>query len=123
MLKEIALTVSKELPEAPLFTIHDSVLTTGKYKDQVKQIMTEIYRKHLGFYPAVEDKDLEPLSAVVDMGKYCSRKLEEAKLPMWQNDVTGYLKSAHKRLPFPKLNEELTNHIFSISHYDPFAWI
>jgi hypothetical protein len=27
MLKEIALRVSKELPEAPLFTIHDSLLT------------------------------------------------------------------------------------------------
>jgi len=121
ILKEIALTISNEIPEAPLFTIHDSILTIEKYKAQVKRIMIDVYRKHLGFYPAIEVKNLEPVSAEAEIGKYCSRKLEEAKLPMWAHDVTGYLKPIHKPLPFPKLNEELTNHIFSYTLYNPFA--
>ena len=121
MLKEIALRVSKELPEAPLFTIHDSLLTTGKYKAKVKQIMIEAYRKHLAFDPAIEVKNLEPVSADAEIGKYCSRKLEEAKLPMCEHDVTGYLKPAHKPPPFPKLNEELSNHVFMYDYYNPFA--
>lgn len=121
MLKEIALIVSKELPEAPLFTIHDSLLTIEKYKAHVKQIMTGVYRKHLGFDPAIEVKNLEPASADVETGRYCKRKLEEAKLPMAENDVTGYLKSVQKRLPFPKLHEELSSHVFMYDYCNPFA--
>ena len=121
ILKEIALIVSNELPEAPLFTIHDSVLTTGKYKAQVKQIMIEVYRKHLGFDPAIEDKNLEPVSADLELSRYCSRKLEEAKLPMREHDVTVYVKPVHKRPPFPTLNEELSRHVFMYDYYNPFA--
>jgi len=121
VLGEIALKVSKEIPEAPLFTIHDSVLTTGKYKAQVKQIVTEVYSKHLGFDPAIEDKNLEPVSADLELSRYCSRKLEEAKLPREEKDVKGYLQPVHKRLPFPTLNEELSQHVFMYPYYDPFA--
>jgi hypothetical protein len=46
--------------------------------------MMEVYRKHLGFYPTIEDKNLKPVSAEAEIGKYCARKLEEAKLPMWE---------------------------------------
>ena len=121
MLQEIALKVSKELPEAPLFTIHDSILTTVRYRAQVKQIMIEVYRKHLGFDPAIEDKDLEQVSADLELSRYCSRKLEEAKLPMEEKDVTGYLQPVHKRRPFPTLNKELSEHVFMYPYYDPFA--
>jgi hypothetical protein len=121
LLREIALRVSKELPEAPLFTIHDSMLTTVKYRAHVKQIMIEVYRKHLGFNPAIEDKDLDPVSADLEKGSYCSRKLEEAKLPREEKDVTGYLQPVHKRLPFPTLNKELSEHVYMPHYYNPFA--
>ena len=66
-------------------------------------------------------KKLEPVFADLEIGKYCSRKLEEAKLPMWEQDVMDYLKPVHKRLPFPTLNEELSEHVFMFPYYNPFA--
>lgn len=51
MIDVIAKRVSKELPKAPIFTIHDSIATTNEYVDRVKEIMIEELTKSIGIAP------------------------------------------------------------------------
>lgn len=48
--------ISRELPEAPLITIHDSILTTDDYKELVRQIMIEELTKFVGLAPQIKFK-------------------------------------------------------------------
>ena len=43
--------IGKELPEAPIFTIHDSIATTKVYVEAIQQIMLEECTKAIGFAP------------------------------------------------------------------------
>ena len=46
--------ISKELPKAPIFTIHDSIATTPVYVEQVKNIMLDECKKGIGFEPKLK---------------------------------------------------------------------
>lgn len=48
--------IAQELPHAPIFTIHDSVLTTQHYSDRVHQIMTEELTHMTGLPPLLHVK-------------------------------------------------------------------
>lgn len=43
--------LAEEVPQAPLFTVHDSILTTKPYLDAVRQIMKEELTKIIGIQP------------------------------------------------------------------------
>jgi len=45
-----------ELPDAPLYTIHDSILTTKEYQHQVSQIMADELFKIVGIKPILRLK-------------------------------------------------------------------
>ncbi len=51
MLDVIAKRISEEYPDAPIFTIHDSISTTEEYVDAVEQIMKEELSKAIGHPP------------------------------------------------------------------------
>lgn len=50
----IAKRISKEYPNAPIYTIHDSISTTKQYVEPVKQIMYEELTKAIGYPPTFE---------------------------------------------------------------------
>jgi hypothetical protein len=54
MIDVIAKRISIEYPDAPIFTIHDSISTTAEYVDSVKTIMTEELTKAIGHAPKLE---------------------------------------------------------------------
>ncbi len=45
-----------EIPDAPVFTIHDSILTTREFADEVQEIIKEEFRR-LGLSPTLHRKD------------------------------------------------------------------
>jgi hypothetical protein len=53
--------ISKELPKAPIFSIHDSIATTMEYIEKVKEIMLDEFNKSIGFAPelSVEEWSIE----------------------------------------------------------------
>lgn len=55
--------ISKEFPDAPILTIHDSIATTLEYKESVINIVEEELIAHVGFKPTllVELWDIEKL--------------------------------------------------------------
>lgn len=53
MLDKITKTISEELPECPLFTVHDSILTTVDYAGQVETIMERELELLIGLKPGI----------------------------------------------------------------------
>jgi len=60
----IAKRISKEYPDAPIFTIHDSVATTEEYVNDVERIMLEELTVAIGYAPTFsrEHWDIEKLN-------------------------------------------------------------
>lgn len=54
MLRVITKRIAREHPNAPIFTIHDNIATTERYKDVVEQIMREELTKFTGFPPKLK---------------------------------------------------------------------
>ena len=54
MVNIIAKRISIEYPNAPIFTIHDSITTTAEYIDDVERIMTEELTKAIGYAPTLD---------------------------------------------------------------------
>jgi hypothetical protein len=74
--------ISEELPDAPIFTIHDSVTTTHKYLDDVKRIMLEECEKNVGFTPKlkIENWDIENMNLELNKLKNRVSELEQNKM-------------------------------------------
>lgn len=53
----ISKRISKEYPNAPIFTIHDSISTTAEYVEVVEQIMKEELCKAIGHAPKLAKED------------------------------------------------------------------
>lgn len=51
ILQIICLEISKQYPDAPIFTIHDSIVTTVDYHKKVKEIMYNILKEKVGYPP------------------------------------------------------------------------
>jgi hypothetical protein len=49
--------IGKELPKAPIFSIHDSIATTSVYKDKVREIMLDEFNKSIGFAPKLSEEE------------------------------------------------------------------
>ncbi|MGI4739327.1 MAG: hypothetical protein ACRYG7_29530 [Janthinobacterium lividum] len=56
LLYDITKTITSRLPAAPLFTIHDSILTTPKYASQVKEIMITELTTYIGVAPGIKEE-------------------------------------------------------------------
>lgn len=50
----IAKRISKELPDAPIFTIHDSIVTIEQFVESVEIIMSEELENAIGYKPTLE---------------------------------------------------------------------
>lgn len=50
----IAKRISKEMPEAPIYTIHDSIATTEQFVERVRMVIIEELEKTIGYKPTLE---------------------------------------------------------------------
>ena len=57
MIDIIAKRIAKEFPNAPIYTIHDSISTTAQYVDDVQRIMTEELTKAIGYPPSLSREE------------------------------------------------------------------
>jgi hypothetical protein len=53
ILENICEKIAAEYPEAPIFTVHDSIVTTPKYLEIVKQIMQQVLTERIGYPPVL----------------------------------------------------------------------
>lgn len=65
-------------PNIPLFSIHDSLVTTEKHVDVVKQIIEDEYIKQLGLTPTLKLEEYTEDNALRELSKYVKGKVNEA---------------------------------------------
>jgi hypothetical protein len=88
LLHKVAKKVYDINPEIPLFTIHDSILTTKKYANTLKSILENEYKNLLGFIPQFEKTEYSEHNAFNEIAKYTKSKVDQADLEISED---GYL--------------------------------
>jgi len=63
MLDKVCYEIYKQFPDAPIFTIHDSILTTQKYADNVESVLKSTLKRYVGAEPMVGRKIYSPGSS------------------------------------------------------------
>jgi hypothetical protein len=80
LLHRVAKRVYDVNTDIPLFTIHDSILTTLQYSSTLKSILQEEYNQLLGFIPQFEKTEYSEHNAFREIAKYTKSKVDQADL-------------------------------------------
>ncbi len=78
LLHRVAKRVYDINPDIPLFTIHDSILTTRQHASTLKLILEDEYQKLLGFIPQFEKTEYSEHNAWGEINKYTKSKVDQA---------------------------------------------
>jgi hypothetical protein len=54
MLNMVVAEMSKQMPSVPIWTIHDSIVTTVGNEEAIRQIMQQIFEREIGHRPTLE---------------------------------------------------------------------
>jgi hypothetical protein len=76
LLNRICNTIYQKDPAIPLFTIHDSILTTEEYLDTIKSTIQEVYQDLLGDAPKLACKALDTIDAEIEMKQLVRSKIK-----------------------------------------------
>lgn len=69
-LQVITKKIASKYPYIPLYTIHDSIVTTERYIAIVKKYMVEELTKQIGIPPTLEEEIWSPINLSNENGKY-----------------------------------------------------
>jgi hypothetical protein len=78
LLHKVAKRVYDVNSNIPLFTIHDSILTTEQHASTLKFILEDEYKKLLGFIPQFEKTEYSEHNAWKEINKYTKSKVDQA---------------------------------------------
>jgi hypothetical protein len=101
LLHKVAKRVYDIDPDIPLYTIHDSILTTKKHSSTLKSILEDEYKQFLGFIPQFEKTEYSELNAWKEIDKYTKSKIDQADVDIsvdkvFLNNETPVQKCEHK---------------------------
>jgi hypothetical protein len=82
LLHKVAKKVFDLNPDIPLFTIHDSILTTTAHEKTLSSILEDEYKKHLHFVPQFEKTYYSEHNAWVEIKKYIESKVDQCNLEL-----------------------------------------
>jgi hypothetical protein len=78
LLHRVAKRVYDVNPDIPLFTIHDSILTTKQHASTLKTILDNEYKQIVGFIPQFEKTEYSDDNAWREISKYTKSKIDQA---------------------------------------------
>jgi hypothetical protein len=101
LLHKVAKRVYDINPDIPLFTIHDSILTTKQHSSNLKSILEDEYKQFLGFIPQFEKTEYSEYNAWKEIDKYTKSKIDQADVEIsfdkvFLNNETPVQKCEHK---------------------------
>lgn len=111
ILNKICNTIYQKNPSIPLFTIHDSILTTEEHLDIIKSTIQEVYQDLLGDAPKLSCKTLDTIDAEIEMKKLVRSKIKahSSKLKPNKRDCDMITGCEHHDFE-NKLRKELQQH-------------
>ncbi len=74
-LEMVGKAFSKKFPEAPIFTVHDTMITLKKLEVQLAAVIKDTYHENFGFSPQTKPTYLIPNTAFDNIEKYTKKKL------------------------------------------------
>jgi hypothetical protein len=80
LLHKVAGRIFQKNKAIPIYSIHDSLVTTRTYTREVESVIYSVYKEELGIAPQLEKSIWSIDSAYRDMKKYASRKIDDAML-------------------------------------------
>lgn len=100
LLHEVCREVYDLSPDIPLFTVHDSIITTERYASVLEEVLLKKYTGILGFSPQLKREPLNSQAAEMERMKYVKSKIDQADIEVTQNQLitTGmfpFLKCEH----------------------------
>lgn len=94
----------KRYPTAPIFTIHDSVVTTEAYSDQLNEIMYEVLLENTGIKPGLTIDPLSPCNNLIELGDEIVEEIIKKSKPKSFKESEWLIMDRHI-----KLTENLIN--------------
>lgn len=89
IINKVCKEISKKYPHIPLFTIHDSIITTKGNESIVEATMSAEIAKWVGNKPQLEVKNLEVWKPVLGYKGY------------YEISSSGYVRSLDRKVPYP----------------------
>jgi hypothetical protein len=80
ILHQVCRVIFKENPDIPLYTIHDSIITTKQYADLVMDKIKTTYVEAIGMAPQIEKNTWSEVNALESVVKYVNGKLDESNI-------------------------------------------
>jgi hypothetical protein len=80
LLEVVAGAIYDADPGIPLYSIHDSLVTTASHMPVVREILNREYTRVLGVSPRLEEKSWSPHTAYMDIRQYVKSKVDEARI-------------------------------------------
>jgi hypothetical protein len=80
ILQKVTQKVRRIDKNIPLFTIHDSILTTEENEATLKSAIDHVYKYHFGLVPEVKQIVYNEYNAFLEIKDYALGKAEEKKL-------------------------------------------
>ncbi len=111
ILKRICKSINEKNPAIPLFTIHDSILTTEEHLDTIKSTIHKVYQDLLGDAPKLACKALDPKDAEIEMKQLVRSKIKAHSAKLKPNKRVCAVRTGCEHHDFKiKLRKEIQLH-------------
>lgn len=100
LLHEVCKEVYDISSDIPLFTVHDSIITTQQYASVLEEVLLKKYTGILGFSPQLKRQTLNGEQADLENMKYVKGKIDQAEIEVTQDQPSSpgmfsFLKCEH----------------------------
>jgi hypothetical protein len=91
ILHQVCRVIFKENPDIPLYTIHDSIITTKQYADLVMDKIKTTYVEAIGMAPQIEKNTWSETNALKSVVSYVKSKIDEANMDIPDTKLNRHL--------------------------------
>ena len=88
LLHEVCKEVYDISPDIPLFTVHDSIITTEQYACVLEEVLLKKYTGILGFPPQLKRESLNGEQADLENMKYVKGKIDQAEIEVTHSQLS-----------------------------------
>jgi hypothetical protein len=109
LLHNVCGQIFKKNKAIPIYSIHDSLVTTKAFSEVVESTIYKVYKEDLGMVPQLEKSIWSMDSAYRDMKKYVSRKIDDAMQQIHNPDSSQIIRKVDFEMAY--LRERIPDYL------------